>query len=562
MVGTTPSMAPGTPLLLPLAALLASALPAQTGATLLHKHPGSVAGDEFGRSLAVIGDLDGDGVGDYAIGAPRADAYGRSNAGTVELRSGADGSLLRTHVGGSSHDWLGASLAGPGDLDGDGVPDLVAGASNASGHSGAVLAWSSADGSLLWRIDGAQPLDRFGDTLAAVSDFDGDGVRDLLASAPGADSGGLQNVGEVSLLSGANGAVIRSWTGSGDGDKLGSALAEVGDFDADGWPDFGLGAPFADHLRPNMGTVEVRSGATGALITSFTGPSEEARFGHALAGLGDLDDDGVPELLVGAPNAGLAPGVALVLSGATGAVRFQFTEGNGNAYGQRVESVGDLDQDGRGDFLIGVPYWDDPVALLASCGRAGLFSGADGRRLWNFRGSGNGDCLGAGDLDGDGRAELLVGSPFADPGAASHAGRVTVWRFDHQPILTASAGSVSLSAGGVVDLDLRFPPTEAGEHYALLGSRSGAGPTWFKDHYLPLSFDPLFWDTVRGQFPSQLDRPAGKLDQLARAHATLTVPSNAPAWYAGSHLWLLAVSYDGDYGLRFVSRAVQIDLLN
>ncbi|MBC8329655.1 MAG: FG-GAP repeat protein [Planctomycetes bacterium] len=559
-------MPPGYPLLLPLAALLAPALTAQTEASRLHQHLGALAGDELGRSLAVVGDLDGDGVADYAVGAPRADVYGRANAGAVDLRSGADGSLIRRHIGGSSNDWLGAALAGPGDLDGDGVPDLVAGASNASAHAGSVTAYSGADGSPVWQLDGLAPLDRFGDVIAVVADLDADGVPELLISATGADPGGRQNAGVVTLHSGASGALLRSWAGGADGDKLGYALADAGDFDGDGLGDLALGAPFADRGFANTGAVEVRSGADGSLLASFDGPSEEARFGHAIAGLGDLDGDGRPDLLVGAPNAGLAPGAAWVLSGSSGAAIYQFSDGMGNAYGQRVAAAGDLDGDGRCDFLVGVPYWDDKQALLASCGRAILFSGADGRLLWDFPGAATGDTLGdglaTGDLDGDGRHELLIGSPFADPGGASHAGKAAVWRFNHAPILVASTNSVSLSAGGEITLDLQFPPAQAGQRYALLASRSGAGPTWFKGMYVPLTVDPLFWKTRLRRYPAAFIDPAGQLDLLARARAKLSVTRGSPSWYAGSRLWIAAVSFGSGPGVDFLSRAVCIDLLN
>ncbi|RMH04724.1 MAG: hypothetical protein D6702_02415 [Planctomycetota bacterium] len=553
-------------LLLPPILLLGVApAPAQSGGRLLQRHRGAQAGDECGRGLAVVGDVDGDGAADYALGIPRADPYARTDAGVVEIRSGADGRLLRSLIGQAAGDWLGSALAAPGDLDRDGVPDLVAGAGNASGHAGSVLAWSGDDGRLLWRVDGAASLDRLGDALAPVPDLDGDGVTEILAGAPGADPNGVLNAGTAWLLSGATGAVLTVFAGSGANDKFGSALAAVGDFDGDGAADLAVGAPYADRGLANTGRVEVFSGAGGALLAAFDGPSEEARFGYAIAGLDDLDGDGVPELLVGAPNAGLAPGAAWVLSGRTGAPLYQHFEGRSHAFGQRVAACGDLDGDGLADYLVGIPYWDDKEKQLASCGRVILFSAGDGRKLWELTGAGSGDTLGdalaAGDLDGDGRAELLLGAPFADPGGRTHGGRVDCWRFDHEPILRPSAGAVSLAAGGTIEFELQFPLGEAGCSYALLASRAGPGPNFFRGAYLPLTPDPLFWKMEDGRYPTAFQDPRGTLDLLARAEAKLAVPPGSTLKRPGP-LWLTAVSFrPNGGGAGFVARAVRIDLL-
>ncbi len=558
-------MAPRIPRLLPLAALSAAALPAQSTETLLHEHFGVAAGDEVGRALAVIGDLDGDGLADYAVGAPRADPFGRTNAGTVELCSGADGSRIRLHYGSADHDWLGSAIAAPGDLDGDGVADVVASAANAAGHAGEVLAWSGASGALLWSVSGAAPLDRFGDALCAVDDLDGDGVRELLASATGADSFGLQNTGLVQLLSGASGVELLRFEGDGDGDKLGFAVAAAGDLNGDGFEDLALGAPFADRGLPNTGLVRLHSGADGSLLRSIDGPSEEARFGHSLSAPGDVDGDGLPELLCGAPNSGLEPGVAWLLPGSGGAPLLSFREGIANGFGQRVASAGDQDGDGVAELLVGVPYHDEVAAVHASAGRAVLYSGADGRLLWDFVGGGAGDTLGdalaAGDLTGDGKPELLLGSPFADGAGGSHSGSAAVWAYHHDPVVTLSANSLSLGAGGSVQIELQFPLADAGARYALVMSQTGTGPVLLKGHYLPLTPDPMFWKCRDGQYNPAFQAPAGTLDAAAAATAGLTVPAASASQLAGTSLWISALSHGNGQGIRHVAAAHRLDFL-
>ena len=553
------------PLVLLALGLFTGAVQAQSQDFLLHRHPGAGDGDELGRSLVVTGDLDGDGWADYAVGAPRADGYGRTNSGVVELRSGKDGSLLRRHVGGAAHDWLGSALADLGDVDGDGLADLAVSASNAASHAGQVMALSGADGAVLWTRDGRANLDRFGDRLCAVADLDGDGRRELLVAATGADVNGLQNAGRVLLLSGADGRELRRFEGDGDGDKLGFALAELGDLDGDGATDFALGAPFADRPLANTGTVQIHSGATGALLRRLDGPTEEARFGYSLAGVGDTDGDGLAELLVGAPDSGLAPGSAWLMPGAGGPPVQRFYDGLADGFGQEVAAAGDQDGDGVTDLLVGVPYHDDVANQLASAGRAIVYSGADGRFLWDFVGHGNGDTLGdtlaSGDLDGDGTAELLIGSPFADPGGRTHAGEASVWSFRHHPILALSATGVSLSAGGLVEIAMTFPLREADASYSLLMSQSGTGPTRFKGQVVPLTPDPMFWKSRDGQYHPAFLQPEGVLDEAAAGTAWLSVPPGTASHLAGTSLWVCAISRGGGLGVRFVSAAGRIDFL-
>jgi hypothetical protein len=189
-----------------------------SGAPLFTIDAGQTDSIYFGWSLSGAGDLDGDGVPDVLVGAldyvDPAQSYWAP--GAVIACSGRDGSLLQLHFGDGDGQYLGAAVAGLDDVDGDGTPDFLAGAPNdatvKNPGSGFVRCFSGRTGAILYQVDGALAGDRFGMTLAVLSDHDGDGVRDFAVQA---DS-------ETRICSGRTGATIasippaapRSWSGA------------------------------------------------------------------------------------------------------------------------------------------------------------------------------------------------------------------------------------------------------------------------------------------------------------------------------------------------------------
>ena len=169
---------------------------------MLHTFLGGSQGDEFGISVAGPGDVDGDGHDDLFVGAWMADG-GASDAGAATVFSGLDGSVLYEFQGQGANDGLGQSVGGAGDFDGDSVPDLIVGASSDEHgvDSGSARIYSGADGSLLMILYGDSMGDRFGVAVSGAGDVDADGISDVIIGATFDDDGG-DNAGSAHVYAG------------------------------------------------------------------------------------------------------------------------------------------------------------------------------------------------------------------------------------------------------------------------------------------------------------------------------------------------------------------------
>ncbi len=258
---------------------------------------------------------------------------------------------------------------------------------------------------------------QFGWALAELQDIDADGVTDLIVAD---DPGGPAGTGAVYVYSGASGALLHQFS-EGAGGRFGYAIADAGDVDADGTHDIIVG-------RPGASTAYVYSGATGAPLLTLTTPTAE-RAGVAVAGAGDVNADGHGDLLVGAQGAslnGTNAGRAYIFSGADGSV-IRAIDGSvaGDLFGTATDSVADIDGDGVLEHAIGARdagKWSD--------GGVWLYSGS-GTLMWRFLAPkpdaefGTFFVAGIPDVNGDGKADVYVGD-FAATTTASASGRVTL----------------------------------------------------------------------------------------------------------------------------------------
>lgn len=333
----------------------------------------------FGVSVDGIGDVNLDGFGDIAVGVT-GDSSAGNQAGAVEVFSGADGSLIWKVLGLNPEDQYGMALSNVGDIDGDGISEIIVGARGNYGPgsqlSGYAHILSGIDGSILLEFSGISPDDRFGQSVAGAGDVDGDGIPDVIVGAD-FDSSTFPFAGAARVFSGANGGIIHTLFGSAPYDFFGKSVAAAGDLNGDGRGELLIGAFQSDSLYGSWtGSVSVISGANGAILNVQPGNSPYGGFGIDVCSVGDTSGDGVPDYLVGGSEGTLpynpGPGYARLFSGSDhsvlrtfyGAMPFDF-------FGHSVTGIGDVNFDGLNDILIGA-YGDDTNGDLA--GRAIGFS--------------------------------------------------------------------------------------------------------------------------------------------------------------------------------------------
>jgi hypothetical protein len=189
-------------------------------------------------------------------------------------------------------------VAAAGDIDLDGFPDLIVGAPGAHGNAGLVRVFSGKDGALIHELAGDLPDDIFGHAVSGAGELDGDGIPDLVVGAP---LSGDANAGLVRVFSGKDGALIYELAGAAANENFGTSVGGGGDVNFDGTSDFVVGVPLRDSVGGDAGTVTVYSGKTGAPVVSFNGDEGGSHLGDSVAIAGDLNEDGFADVIAGAP---------------------------------------------------------------------------------------------------------------------------------------------------------------------------------------------------------------------------------------------------------------------
>lgn len=336
---------------------------------------GEEAGDQLGSVVAGLGDINADGYDDFALTAQYHDT-GDNNPGTVYLIYGQAADYTNQTVasrprwyGADDNDHAGVSVAGVGDLNSDGYSDWAVGATWHNDRSGGIYLLYGQATAFTTSYDlsdqpffaGTEDFDYAGSALAA-GDVTGDGVSDMIVSAPRYD-GSERDVGAVYTIPGRTAAYsstslssFSSVTGATKRERIGSSLA-VGEITGDSVNDIIIGVPYSDTAGDNAGIVYVNSTAT-----TITGGSAGDLFGKSLAWLGDVTGDGVNDLLIGAPSE-LDPQAGSAWLHSTA----QDTLLTGEVVSDRAGMIvtgADLNGDGQNELLISAPQYNGSTGQL------------------------------------------------------------------------------------------------------------------------------------------------------------------------------------------------------
>ena len=378
----------------------------------LEEQPGWMAasgqkGAEFGASLATAGDVNGDGYADFLAGAPRfnSDSTPQSEEGAAFLYYGTASNLGPAESarwafeGDRALGHVGAAVASAGDVNHDGYADVIVGAdlySNDDINQGRVFVFlGSASGlskSPDWTYESHQTGSRFGAAVGAAGDANGDGYGDLFVGAPGYDDLQENSGGVFIFFGGRSGPTSNPpWMLVVDQAEanFGISAAALGDLDGDGYDDLLVGAPgYSNGLFGDGAAFLFRGGAAAPAFTGWKAwiPQAGSRFGAVVAAAGDVNQDGWPDALVGAPNYTgdhLDEGALFLYYGGP--------QGLGTTYrwmaaGEKADTdfaissgaAGDVNGDGYTDVVAGAPAYFLGTEPL---GRAFVFLGRDDREL-------------------------------------------------------------------------------------------------------------------------------------------------------------------------------------
>lgn len=481
---------------------------------------GQALNENSGLSVTCAGDINGDGISDLLIGAPRASPEGRDQAGQCYIvfgnknawksplslsdLNGVNGFAINGAAAGDNSGW---SVASAGDINGDGVSDFAIGANRASPGGiyeagstylifgskqkwNSIIELSNLNGKNGFVLNGENTLDWSGLSVASAGDINDDGISDLIIGAPAASANGMAQAGKsyvifgnknvwnstinLSNLNGMNGFII---FGESSDNFLGESVAGDGDINNDGIDDLIIGAPdiatsyviFGSRTRWWSSPFELSNlnGKNGFVLHGTNYEDEENDgTGSSVAFAGDVNVDGIDDILIGAPNS----------------------------------FVGSNSSVGKSYIVYGSSYpWNCSIEL----------SGLNGTNGFILNGEFSGDSCGSsvagtGDINGDGIDDIIIGAASASPYGESRAGKsYAVFGSHHHRIspmelsqldgnngfalygyqafdwsATSVAGRVDINADGINDLIIGAPGTapynvkDAGTTYVVFGRKS------------------------------------------------------------------------------------------
>lgn len=426
-------------------------------------HEGLGNGDGFGFSISGGVDATGDGVPDTLVGAPQP---WNDGGGYALLISGSSGAIVRSHLGYPAGSRFGHSVCWISDRDGDGVRDYAIGAPNEMVPgplflAGSVRVFSGSTGMQLERHSGAADREHFGSAIAALGDVNRDGRDDWVVGAPDDYPSVNYGYGRSVVISGRSGLTLWSVSSIGSfdqGSELGRNVASAGDWDEDGC---------ADWIADSNGAALIYSGRLGRVIGSIASEFESGA--RSLGGPCRFRSSGRPAIAMGTP--GDQPDCSFSTCNTDGTVvvaeqshltpssgrkqhRIAGTQRN-ERFGTSVARLGDIDGDGRDEFAVGAPVANAVSPSAWRVGRVAAYRFMDDEPFLQRYGSSTDEKLGtrvsvAGDLNGDGTLDLLAGRASGSI-AISGAGGALLPSFAGT-LTSPRSGGADVNSDGVADV--------------------------------------------------------------------------------------------------------------
>ena len=427
---------------------------------------------EFGARVGAAGDVDGDGYGDVVVAAYRYN-HGQAGEGRISIYRGSASGLVTASPwiaeSNQANAYLGVGLGAAGDVDGDGYADVIAGAYSYDDdqtdegaafvyHGGPGLPGTTPD----WTVEADQDGAELGYSMGTAGDVNGDGYADVIMGAPAYDAGsGNEGAALVTLGSPTGLSPSHQWmaTGNEPGAHFGYSVGTAGDVNGDGYDDIIVGSYYAG----GSGQASVYYGSAGGVSPAPAWvqglPQAAARFGAAVGTAGDVNGDGYADVIVGAylyDGGEPDEGAAFVYYGSASGLDTQpgwSVEGNqANAYlggyGRSVGAAGDVNGDGYGDVIVGAFRYSGTIdrqgqARVYYGGPAGLST----TPAWSTVGETGQAYLGfavgtAGDVNGDGYSDVIVGSHGYGGGSGWAQGAVYVFLGSAQGLQTPASWRV------------------------------------------------------------------------------------------------------------------------
>lgn len=441
----------------------------------------NAADANFGFTVASAGDINNDGYSDVIVGSP-------DNRQVFVFHGSASGvdnvpeTVLEDNQQGGSFGW---SVASAGDVNADGFSDVIIGAHDydrGSVDEGVAFVYNGSAGGISTQYSAIleinQAIANFGECVGSAGDVNGDGFSDVIVGAPFYDIGAENtNEGAIFIYHGSqlgiSNVVSLKINGEKAGAWMGHSVASAGDVNGDGYSDIIVGEhEFTGSVNEGAALV-FQGSASGILSTSIANVRSgqaDSHLGWSVRSAGDVNGDGFSDIIVGAPffdNPQINEGAAFIYHGSAAGLNYISSatltaNQNGSQMGYAVSSAGDVNGDGYDDVIVGAPYFDngetnEGAAFIYYGSASGIslngFVTLEGNQAEANMGF---SVASAGDINGDGYADILVGAPLYDD-AQTNTGRVFIFHGSPGGLNPQSASTLSFN-----QLGCRFGHAAAG----------------------------------------------------------------------------------------------------